>query len=365
MKNFYFFVTYHLHKYITFVLLFALLSGSLLAPVPPDLSMKIPVFAKPSLCHASTILPGSNDTVAKASTLAMDTLYEDTVNTGATHYYCLPGSTNAGYICITLTANEIPSLSFQLFDSTGAARSPSSYQYEPSGRTLQMKYFFSANENYLLAVSNLLSQSIAYTIKYSDLNKNPDYDKKNTSKPKKDSGPKKTSKPKITSKPKKTTKPKTTLKPKKSPEPKATLKPKKSPEPKAILKPKKSPEPKATLKPKNSTKPKTTSKPKKTPKPKAAQKQKTAIKKLTLSNTFLRISTKTSFSLKAIICPKNSPFTCQWIVSDSSVLGEKSSRKTPTGSTFTAKGRKKGTVIITCKTTGKRQLSASCTVKIV
>lgn len=330
MKNFYSFVMRHIKCHIMIIILSVILC-SLSASFPKEPLEKLSIIPRPAICYAKTVLAGNNTTVAKACSLSIDTLYENSINRSTTQYYRLSGQKNSGTICITIRSKQIPSFSFQLFDCTGASHSPSAYQYEPSNQTLLIKYFFSANENYLFSLCNLFLESNSYTIKYTI--------EKTISQNKQENTPI----------------------PKNKPKQQTSSKPKTKP----ILKAKPTSKPQTNPHSDNKNKSIATPKQKNTKKRNTVLKPKNNVKKITLSRTFLRVSLGKSFSLKANIIPRKSDYSCQWSISVASLLTDKRQKKVSNGSIFTAKTCRKGTAIITCKTTGKKQYSASCTIKII
>lgn len=328
MKNFSSLVTYFLPRYyILFLSLFIWL-GISYTPIGTIIFTETSFFNKNSFCLAKTTLPDDNTDVASANTLSLNTLYESTLPAGLTQYYCLSGQERNCYIQITLKANEIPSFNFQLFDSSGSSCPPAAYQYQPSNHVLRLKYYFFANKNYLLSLSNLSSASNIYTLKYTTPSKPKDTAKPASS----DSTNKK--KNIIPSKPKATSKPK-------SPHPKYKKRNTTSSKPRVPARPTAKSIIKPTIKPTVKT------------------------EKIILSKTFIRISSGKTFVLKAAIKPRGSKNSCQWVISNPSFLSKAEKKNISFGSVFTAKAKKQGTIIISYKTTGKKQLSASCTVKII
>lgn len=301
-------------------------------------SLICPVFF-PVFCCAQTILSSENTTIDKAVPLSADILYENKSCATATQYYCLYGQEKAASVEITIKTTEIPSLSFQLFDHSGAVCTPISYQYQPSQQLLQINYYFSAKEGYLLALTNLSQKTDTYSITYRFL----DSSSQQAEQPEKIKQSKTSEKPKSTSSKKKTNKKKSTTSSSKNSSSSSS-------------KAKSSSSKKTSSSNTNETVKKHTT----TSKPKMKKPQ-----SLSLSKTFLQIPVGKNFSLKANLTPKNISSSCQWTISNSHLLKTTSGKKTYSGNSFTAKAKKKGTVIITCRALKNKKLTASCTIKII
>ena len=352
MINFSSVVTCRLYRYVTVSLLSILLSGSLFVCIPKNCSWNFSMSTGSSHCSAKSVLSEDNTTVTKAVSLSIDTIYQNKIDSGSTQYYCLLGQQDAGYILITIQAQELPSFSFQLFDQETNACSPAAYQYEPETKTLQIKYYFSSRKNYLLGLSNLLTNSNSYTIKYEAMQESKE--QKTTKKPK-FSKPKATKKPKLsnpTQKQSTVSKPNTVHSKTNTTVSKPNTVHSKTNA--TVLKPN-------TVRSKART---TVSKQKNTNKQNLSDSFSMKNQNIQLSNTFLQVSCGKSIRLSAKISPKEATETCQWYVSENSFITGKQIQKHSDKTIFSAKTRKKGILIITCRNKKNLKISASCTIKI-
>lgn len=334
MKNFSSVVSVHFKRQLAFLLFLSSITSCFFnTPFSSYIS-----FSNVIYCSAKTKLQNSNDTISKTTSLIIDTCYQNILTSYSSHYYCLYASEKSGKTYIFMETKEIPSLSFQLFDSSGAALSPSDYQYAPSEKILRISYYLSARENYLFLLGNLSSDSFSYTIKYKQ--ETIQKSKKSTSKPDNNISNSKSS----------TSKPNNNISNSKN----------------------------TTSKPNNniSNSKNTTSKPNNyisnsknaTSNSKQFKKYKKTNsippKRINLSKTFLQTSPGKTFQINAIFSPKNASTSCQWTIADNSILSAVQKKKNRSSTCISIKAIKKGTTIVTCKTTGRKKLSASCTIKI-
>lgn len=266
----------------------------------------------------------SNQAISKATPLTRDSIYQNTFFTDNTHYYCLYSGAKKETVFIYIQSDRIPSFSFQLYNSNGKSISPTDFKFLSSGKKLKITYVFSPGKSYLFALESLSKGSISYTIKHTSIKHH-----KNS-----------TSKQKI-----KTTK-------------KATSKQSNKNNSKATSKQSNISNNKTTSKQNSENSSKTISKQTNKNSSKATSKQK--IKKISLSQTFIFLSKGKTTSLTAVFTPKKSTGSCQWSISDASVLKITSQKK----NSISVKALKSGTAIVTCKVSGKNILSASCSIKI-
>ena len=355
MKNFSSVVAVHFKRQLAFLLYLGSITSCFFhIPFSSYISL-----SNVTHCSAMTILQDSNDTVSKTTSLFIDTCYQNVLTSYSSHYYCLYGQKKSDHILIFIETKEISSFSFQLFDSSGVILSPSDYQYTPSKKILQISYYFSTRENYLFLLNNLSSDSISYTIKYekettqktkgttSKQNNNVSKSKNTTSKQNSNVSKSKSTTSKQNSNVSKSKN--TTLKPNNniSNSKNTTSKPYNN----------------------NSNSKNTTSKPGKNSsksKHSTISKKRSSLfpKKIILSKTFLQTSPGEILQLNAIISPKNASTACQWTIADTSILSAVQKKKNRSSTCISIKTIRKGTTIVTCKTTGRKKLSASCTIKV-
>lgn len=333
-------------------------------------------------CSAKTILSNPPADIENAETIHRNISYETTISPDTFHYYCLLGQERAGNIKIEISSRQSLSLSFHLYDSKGTLCPPESYTFDPVNHILQIKYHIQADQSYLLGLHSASAAAVSYTIHYKEIKNNT----KKQTKPSTTSKPsKKTSKPKGNSKSKNTLQPNNTSKPtdKSASKPKITSKPKNTAKTNTISKSESASKSRAALKSKDSQKSKTkaVSKPIHSSKPKSNTKRKTkavsqtkntsqakgtenpTLPHLTLSRSFTQIRTGNSFSIQAVITPKQTS-SLQWSISSDSLIKGKRIKRKNSGEVFSATTVKRGTLIITCRVKGRKRISASCTIKI-
>lgn len=324
----------------------------------------------PARAEAKTTIKQDNSSVSSAVTIQRNKDYENVIASSKSQYYCLMPLEKKGEVVLYVEAEEMPSFSFQLYDEKGKCCSTHSYQYEPYSHKLQVHYILEKNQGYLFVLTNLLSEKITYTIHYQTIIQAGD--SKTVSQPKvvAESAESKETKASAKKSSKAISKPKQNT---------ATPKPKKSivtPKPTtAIPRPKKS---KVTSKPKNII---TTSKPKNTvttsksknnmgvsKKIKVAssscRKSRTEKVKLQISNSFLKISKNSFFTLEAVMTKGNISGEWKWNISDPSAIESQKVLSDKTSSSFIAKAKNSGIYVITCTKNGTENKRVSCTVKV-
>ena len=272
-------------------------------------------------------------TISNAIPIKQNSTYQSSFLSKETHYYCFYSGTKKENSSICIEFSKIPSLSFQLYDSTGNPVSPLNYQFRSSKKYLKLQYMFSPNSSFLLALESHSNTRLPYTITYTTRQKKK---KQKTN-----------SKKKVTPS-KQTTTPSTNTN--------QTIS--KQPTSKKITS--KQTTSKKTIS-KKITSRQTTSKINTSKKISSKnEKKEIPIKKVSLSSSFLPVKKGVETNLSANLSPENSSGKYEWSISNPSILQINSKRK----NSISFLGKKEGTAIITYRFIGRKTFSASCTIRI-
>ncbi len=293
-----------------------------------------------SLSYFNVLLPKahakeySKDSIFTGTPIRKDSLYQHTFTPNTSDYYCLYSNGTKEKIQIIIQACKTPSLSYQLYNSSGNLIKPNCYEYLLSGKRIQLTYTFFPNESYLFALDSCSLDKISYTISYHSLLSKKTTQKKKVSQKlsnkQKQIRKKTISKNNTTSKSKSTTSKNNTTSKSKS----------------------------------TTSKNKTTSKNTKSNSNNINNsikvKKRIRNNKISFSKSFVQISVGEMTTLTVHSFPNKKNTIYQWGFSHPTKLQIISKHKNQ----IVIKGKEKSTVIVNCKLKGQNFLSASCIIKI-